>query len=128
MKIDTTPLGISKKSIDVNGSWGEIDQADELMISLYSVDAAGDDLVAGLKAERAFMKQAMEFFKSIFRLDKKQIDQIFNKVDGQTLNLYVSYVCGMIKSAPEQSFAKFQESVKNEGATDPKDEEEKANE
>ena len=128
MKIDTTPLEIGKKSIDVNGSWGEIDQADELMISLYSVDAAGDDLVAGLKAERAMMKQAMEFFQSIFHLDKKQVSHIFNKVDGQTLNLYVSYVCGMIKGAPEQSFAKFQESVKNEGATDPKGEEEKANE
>lgn len=128
MKIDTTPLGIGKKSIEVNGSWGEIDQADELMISLYSVDAASDDLVAGLKAERSMMKQAMEFFKSIFRLDKKQIDQIFNKVDGRTLNLYVSYVCGMIKGAPEQSFAKFQESVKNEDSTDPKGEEEKASE
>lgn len=128
MKIDTTPLGIGRKSIDVNGSWGEIDQADELMISLYSVDAAGEDLVAGLKAERAMMKQAMEFFRSIFHLDKKQVSQIFNKVDGQTLNLYVSYVCGMIKGAPEQPFAKFQESVKNEGTPDPKDEEEKANE
>ena len=128
MKIDTTPLGIGKKSIDVNGSWGEIDQADELMISLYSVDAAGDDLIAGLKAERSMMKQSMEFFKNIFHLDKKQIDQIFNKVNGQTLNLYVSYVCGMIKGAPEQSFTKFRESVKNEGTTDPKGEEEKASE
>lgn len=128
MKIDTTPLGIGKKSIEVNGSWGEIDQADELMISLYSVDAVGDDLVAGLKAERSMMKQAMEFFKSIFRLDKKQIEQIFNTVDGKTLNLYTSYVCGMIKGAPDQSFAKFRESVKNEDSIDPKDEEEKASE
>lgn len=128
MKIDTTPLGIGKKSIEAIGSWGEADKAEELMISLYSVDAAGDDLVAGLKAKHAMRKQAMEFFQSIFHLDKKQASHIFNKVDGQILNLYVSYVCGMIEGAPEQSFAKFQESIKNEGTIDPKDEEEKANE
>lgn len=128
MKIDTTPLGIGKKSIEVNGSWGEIDQADELMISLYSVDAAGDDPVAELKAERTLMKQAMAFFKNIFHLDKKQFDQIYNKNDGQVMNLYISYACGMIKGAPEQSFAKFQESIKNEDAIDPKGEKEKASE
>lgn len=128
MKIDTTPLGIGKKAIEVNGSWGEIDQADELMIALYSIDAAGDDMVASLKAERQMMKQAMEFFKSVFHLDKKQEEHIFNKTDGQTLNLYISYVCGMVKGAPEQSFAEFKKSVQGADETDPKGESDKANE
>ncbi|MBB1099879.1 hypothetical protein H5R88_07145 [Limosilactobacillus sp. WF-MT5-A] len=128
MKIDTTPLGIGKQSIEVNGSWGEIDQADELMISLYSIDAAGDNIVAGLKAERMLMKQAMEFFRNIFHLDKKQTDQIYNKVDSQVMNLYITYVCGLIKGASEQSFAKFKESLKGENETDPKGELEKVNE
>lgn len=127
MKIDTKPLGIRKDSIDVAGSWGQVDKADELMISLYSIDADSDDMVKGLKAERAMMKQAMEFFKDLFGLDKKQVDQVFNHVAGPTMNLYVSYVCGMVKGAPYQTFADFQASVEGEPES-PKDDALKADE
>ena len=44
------------------------------------------------------------------------------------MNLYITYVCGLIKGASEQSFAKFKESLKGENETDPKGELEKANE
>jgi hypothetical protein len=125
MKIDTKPLGIGKNSIDVQGSWAQVDQADELMISLYTIDADGDDMVKGLKAERQMMKQAMDFFKSIFGLTAKETDKIFNHVNSQVLNLYVTYACGMVKGAPYQSFADFQKSVEG-GQTDPKDESAKA--
>lgn len=125
MKVDTKPLGIGKSSVEVAGSWGETDQADELMIALYSVDAAGDDMVKNLQAERDMIKKAMGFFKSVLGLSDKQAKEIRNRVPGQTMNLYISYVCGLIKGAPEQSFTKFKENVQTETKTDPKDESEK---
>lgn len=125
MKIDTKPLGISKNSIDVQGSWGQIDQADDLMISLYTIDANDDDMVKSLQAERDMMKKAMEFFKSVFGLNTKQVHKIFEEVNGQTMNLYVSYVCGLIKGAPYQEFADFQKAVQEAGDTAPKAEAEK---
>lgn len=111
MKIDTKPLGIGKSFIDVSGSWGQIDKADELMIALYTIDDTQDDMLKSLKAEREMMKKAMDFFKDIFKLDTKQTKQIFNKVDGQVMNLYISYACGLIKGAEYQSFADFQKAV-----------------
>ena len=111
MKIDTKPLGIGKNSVDVAGSWGQVDKADELMISLYSIDADANDLVKGLKDEREMMKKAMTFFKDLFKLDKKQTEKVFNSVDGQTMNLYISYVCGLVKGAPYQEYADFAKSV-----------------
>ncbi len=125
MKIDTKPLGISKNSIDVQGSWGQIDQADDLMISLYTIDANDDDMVKSLQAEREMMKKAMEFFKSVFGLNTKQVHKIFEEVNGQTMNLYVSYVCGLIKGAPYQEFADFQKAVQEASDTAPKVEAEK---
>lgn len=97
MKIDTKPLGISKNLVDVQGSWGQIDQADELMISLYTIDADGDDMVKSLQAERNMMKKAMEFFKNVLGLSTKQVNKVFEEVNGQTMNLYISYVCGLVK-------------------------------
>lgn len=128
MKIDTKPLGISKNSVDVQGSWGQIDQADELMISLYTIDADGDDMVKSLQAERDMMKKAMDFFKSVFGLNAKQVHKVFEEVNGQTMNLYVSYVCGLIKGAPYQDFADFQKSVQEASNTAPKTEPEKPEE
>lgn len=121
MKIDTKPLGISKKSVNVLGSWGQVDQADELMIDLYTIDANADDIVKGLQAERKMMKSAMDFFKNIFGLTSKQVEKIFNEVDSQTMNLYVSYACGMVKGAPYQEFSAFRESVSGDSES-PKDE------
>lgn len=128
MKIDTKPLGISKNSVEAVGSWGEQDQADELMITLYSIDAAGDDMVKSLKAERETIKQAMTFFTNVLHLSKDQAKRVFDNVPGETMNLYISYVCGLIKGAPYQSFEKFKASLKGANETDPKDEPEKADE
>ncbi|WP_283582925.1 phage tail tube assembly chaperone [Limosilactobacillus difficilis] len=116
MKIDTKPLGIGKNSIEVAGSWGQVDKADELMIALYSIDADQSDMVKSLKSEREMMKKAMEFFKDIFHLNTKEANVVFNKVDGQTMNLYISYVCGLVKGAAEQSFADFKKSVETTSA------------
>lgn len=113
MKIDTKPLNIGKNTMDVVGSWGQIDQADELMIALYSI-GTDDDMVKNLKAEREMIKRATAFFKSLFSLSDKQVKTILSKVEAQTLNLYISYVCGLVKGSPYQSFAEFQRSVEEQ--------------
>ena len=128
MEIDTKPLGISKNLVDVQGSWGQIDQADELMISLYTIDADGDDMVKSLQAERNMMKKAMEFFKNVLGLSAKQVNKVFEEVNGQTMNLYISYVCGLVKGAPYQDFADFQKSVQEASDSAPKAEPEKPEE
>ena len=124
MKFDTKPLGIGKSSVEAQGSWGQIDQADDLMIALYTIDANSDDIVKGLKAEREMMKKAMEFFKSVLGLNAKQVHKAFNEIDGQVMNLYVSYVCGLIKGAPYQDFSEFQKSVQEAQDESPKAESE----
>ncbi|WP_394268008.1 phage tail tube assembly chaperone [Limosilactobacillus vaginalis] len=120
MKIDTKPLEIKKKTVEATGSWGEVDQADELMITLYSIDTASD-MVEGLKAERKLMKDAMAFFENVLGLDDKQAKHVFDTVPSSTMNIYISYVCGLIKGAPYQEFAEFNKQVHEEN-TDSKKE------
>ena len=83
MKIDTKPLGIGKSSVEAQGSWGQIDQADDLMIALYTIDANSDDIVKGLKAEREMMKKAMEFFKSVLGLNENRFIKLLTKSMGK---------------------------------------------
>lgn len=111
MKIDTKPLAIEKSSMEVEGSWSQVDQADEIMIAMYSIDA-DDDMVKSLQAERDAMKKSMNFLKDLFGLSTKQVDKIYKHVSSQTLNLYISYVCGLIKGGKVESFADFEKEVK----------------
>lgn len=110
MKIDTKPLAIGKNSMEIEGSWSQVDQADEIMIAMYSIDAH-DDMVKSLQAERDAMKNSMNFLKDLFGLSTKQVDKIYNHVDSQTLNLYMSYVCGLVKGGKAESFADFEREV-----------------
>lgn len=119
MKIDTKPLQIGVDAIDVAGTWGQVDQADEIMIASYEIGSKQDDMLAALKAERAFLKKSMDFFKDLFKLNKKQIDHIYKEVPAETLNLYVSYVCGCVKGSTG-SFAEFEKEVKEQQETAPK--------
>ena len=75
--------------------------------------------IKALKAEREFLKNAMDFFKELFKLKPKQIEHIYKQVPGDTLNLYVSYVCGCVKGATG-SFADFEKDVKKEQESAPK--------
>lgn len=119
MKIDTKPLQIGTDSIDVAGTWGQVDQADELMIASYETGSKQDDILSALKAERTFIKKSMEFFKDLFKLNKKQIEHIYQKVPAETLSLYVTYVCGCVKGSTG-SFAEFEKEVKEQQETAPK--------
>lgn len=96
--------------MEIEGSWLQVDQADEIMIAMYSIDA-NDDMVKSLQAERDAMKKSMNFLKDLFGLSTKQVDKIYNHVDSQTLNLYMSYVCGLVKGGKAESFADFEREV-----------------
>lgn len=111
MKIDTKPLAIGKSSMEIEGAWSQVDQADEIMIAMYSIDV-NDDMVKSLQAERDAMKKSMNFLKDLFGLSTKQVDKIYNHVDSQTLNLYISYVCGLVKGGKAESFVDFEKEVK----------------
>ena len=110
MKIDTKPLKISKKSVEVTRTWAQQDQADDLMITSLETQSQ-TDMLKTLKANRAFRKKTMAFFKESLGLSEKEIEQAFAKVPGETMSLYVSYVCGLIEGAPEESFADFEKEV-----------------
>lgn len=112
MKIDTKPLGIGKGFVEVIGSWGQQDMADDLMIALYETDANQNDPIKGLKANKEMRKKAMEFFKSVFALTDEQCQKIMTDVSGNVLNIYISYVCGLIEGGNEQSFKEFNDSLK----------------
>ncbi|WP_288490051.1 phage tail tube assembly chaperone [uncultured Limosilactobacillus sp.] len=116
MKIDTKPLSIGKDSVEVEASWARVDEADEIMIALYSVDANADNIVKSLQAEQEAMKKSMEFLKSLLGLSAKQTEKIYQHLSAKTLNLYISYVCGLIKGAPAQSFTKFENEVNEQPA------------
>lgn len=125
MKIDTKPLAIGKGSIEVAGSWAQADQADEIMIAIYLIDAS-DDMVKRLQAEREARKKSMNFLKDLFGLSTKEVDKVYNHVDSQILNLYMSYVCGVIKGGNAESFADFEKEVKE--SQHPKEQPVKSNE
>ena len=120
MKIDTKPLAIGKDSIEVDASWSQVDKADEVMIAMY------DDMVKSLQAEREAMKKSMAFLKDVFGLNARQTDKIYKRVSSQTLNLYISYVCGLIKGGKAESFADFEKEVKE--TQHPKEQPEKSDE
>lgn len=126
MKIDTKPLSIGKDSVGVEASWARVDEADDIMIALYSVDANADNLVKSLQAEREAMKKSMAFLKNLLGLSTKQTDKIYQHLNAQTLNLYISYVCGLIKGAPDQSFTEFENELKEKPA--PKEQSAKSDE
>ena len=125
MKIDTKPLAIGKDSIEVDASWSQVDKADEVMIAMYSIDA-DEDMGKSLQAEREAMKKSMAFLKDVFGLNARQTDKIYKRVSSQTLNLYISYVCGLIKGGKAESFADFEKEVKE--TQHPKEQPEKSDE
>lgn len=115
MKIDVRPLKIGKKWVDVIGTWGQQDMADEIMIASLQPQTH-KKILDSVKAEHEFRKKAMGFLKSILQLSDKQVAQIKNNVPGEKLNLYLSYACGIVKGTDETSFEDFEkEVVKSKG-------------
>lgn len=115
MKIDVRPLKIGKKWIEVAGTWGQQDMADDIMIASLQPQTH-EKMLDAVKAEREFRKKAMGFLKNILQLSDKQVAQIRSNIPGEKLNLYLSYACGVVKGAEETSFEDFEkEVVKNNG-------------
>lgn len=120
VKLRTTQIGL-KMPINVKANLTNVDKADEMMISLLSLNVdmdeaqtAGDEqqddseaLKAGLEAlkkERAFTKQALNFLQDVLNLSDKQLDIVKDHADFAILGAYLSYVCNRIKGVPEKAF------------------------
>lgn len=120
VKLRTTQIGL-KMPINVKANLTNVDKADEMMISLLSLNVdmdeaqtAGDEqqddseaLKAGLEAlkkERAFTKQALSFLQDVLNLSDKQLEVVKDHADFAILGLYLSYVCNRIKGVPEKAF------------------------
>lgn len=119
VKIRTTQIGL-KKPINVKATLSNVDKADEMMISLLSLDVdleeEGQDdsgteekdqtkvAIENLKKERAFNKKAVSFLQDILKLTDKQIQTVKETVDYNTLGKYLNYVCGRIKGISEEAF------------------------
>ncbi|WP_270529531.1 phage tail tube assembly chaperone [Limosilactobacillus vaginalis] len=119
VKIRTTQIGL-KKPINVKATLSNVDKADEMMISLLSLDVdleeEGQDdsgteekdqtkvAIENLKKERAFNKKTVSFLQDILKLTDKQIQTVKETVDYNTLGEYLNYVCGRIKGISEEAF------------------------
>lgn len=119
VKIRTTQIGL-KKPINVKATLSNVDKADEMMISLLSLnvdleeegqDDSGTEekdqtkvAIENLKKERAFNKKAVSFLQDILKLTDKQIQTVKETVDYSTLGEYLNYVCGRIKGISEEAF------------------------
>lgn len=119
LKIRTTQIGL-KKPINVKATLSNVDKADEMMISLLSLnvdleeegqDDSGTEekdqtkvAIENLKKERAFTKKAVSFLQDILKLTDKQIQTVKETVDYSTLGEYLNYVCGRIKGISEEAF------------------------
>ncbi len=119
VKIRTTQIGL-KKPINVKATLSNVDKADEMMISLLSLDVdleeEGQDdsgteekdqtkvAIENLKKERAFNKKTVSFLQDILKLTDKQIQTVKETVDYSTLGEYLNYVCGRIKGISEEAF------------------------
>lgn len=119
VKIRTTQIGL-KKPINVKATLSNVDKADEMMISLLSLnvdleeegqDDSGTEekdqtkvAIENLKKERAFTKKAVSFLQDILKLTDKQIQIVKETVDYSTLGEYLNYVCGRIKGISEEAF------------------------
>lgn len=119
VKIRTTQIGL-KKPINVKATLSNVDKADEMMISLLSLnvdleedgqDDSGTEekdqtkvAIENLKKERAFTEKAVSFLQDILKLTDKQIQTVKETVDYSTLGEYLNYVCGRIKGISEEAF------------------------
>lgn len=119
VKIRTTQIGL-KKPINVKATLSNVDKADEMMISLLSLNVdleeEGQDdsgaeekdqtkvAIENLKKERAFTEKAVSFLQDILKLTDKQIQTVKETVDYSTLGEYLNYVCGRIKGISEEAF------------------------
>lgn len=119
VKIRTTQIGL-KKPINVKATLSNVDKADEMMISLLSLnvdleeegqDDSGTEekdqtkvAIENLKKERAFTEKAVSFLQDILKLTDKQIQTVKETVDYNTLGKYLNYVCGRIKGISEEAF------------------------
>lgn len=119
VKIRTTQIGL-KKPINVKATLSNVDKADEMMISLLSLnvdlkeegqDDSGNEekdqnkvAIENLQKERAFTKKAVSFLQDILKLSDKQIQTVKETIDYRTLGEYLNYVCGRIKGMSEEAF------------------------
>ena len=76
MKIDTKPLQIGVDSIDVAGTWSQVDKADELMIASYEIsDKQNDMLKAGITRLYLDYRTGRRPLKECFKTAEKLLEQ-----------------------------------------------------
>lgn len=131
VKINTKQIGLGKP-INIHATVGAVDKADEMMITLLSLDAefsksdkkldSSEAMIATLKKEREVNKKIFAFLQDVLKLSDKQVDMIKERVDYQQLGSYVSYVCNRIKGVPEDTYQK----AANNKKKGPKGQEEKS--
>lgn len=115
VKINTKQIGLGKP-INIHATVGAVDKADEMMITLLSLDAkfsksdknldSSEAMLAVLKKEREVNKKIFVFLQDVLKLSDKQVDMIKERVDYQQLGSYISYVCNRIKGVPEDAYKK----------------------
>lgn len=131
VKINTKQIGLGKP-VNIHATVSMVDKADEMMITLLSLEAefskpdtklnGSESMLLALKKEREVNKKIFAFLKDVLKLSNKQVDMIKERVDYNQLGDYIGYVCNRIKGVPEDVYRKATNNKKKV----PKDPEEKS--
>ncbi len=106
IKIKTTPLGISRKTINVKGSVGQFDQSLLLQIKLLQSDTIDDlepvEVLEKLHDTLAAMK---DFLSDVLGLTESEINKAMHNLDRDEFSQYVNYVISRLQGMSEQEYA-----------------------
>lgn len=106
IKIKTTPLGISRKTITVKGSVGQFDQSLLLQIKLLQSDNIDDlepvEVLEKLHETFAAMK---DFLSDVLGLTESEINKAMHNLDRDEFSQYVNYVVSRLQGMSEQEYA-----------------------
>ncbi|MCH3989877.1 MAG: phage tail assembly chaperone [Lactobacillus sp.] len=122
IKIDTTPLGIAKKTMQVFPSGAVVDKAQDISIQTLEVPETKSALEA-FKIQRDVKLHAKAFLKQLLGLTEKQVEKFNESVTNNDFMAYVGYLIYLLDGSDYETFAEFQDNThaqNEEAQADPK--------
>lgn len=123
--IDTTPLEINKKSIDVKPTGALVDLALNTQIELMQDTPNDNETILEFKMrDREVAQDIKNFIKKVLSLTSKQWEKINQTIENNTIISYGEYLCLMLQGSGFSSFQDYRDTVDaqndEDADTDPK--------
>lgn len=123
--IDTTPLNISKKSIDVKPTGALVDLALNTQIELMQDTPNDNETILEFKMrDREVAQDIKNFIKKVLSLTTKQWEKINQTIENNTIISYGEYLCLILQGSGFSDFQDYRDTVdaqnEEDADTDPK--------